>query len=659
MNVYQVDDLLIDVRTRRVTRRELTLDITERSFDLLVALARAAPHLVSTQELMDCVWPGVIVGSETVTQRIKLLRQGLGDSADRPRYVAAVRGHGYRMVAAVTALATLPVPAPAPAPKVHGALRWIPVALTLALLIGAGGAWWGFEHRGGAQVPRRGGAHEDSSAIPRSSVAVMPFANLTGEPAKDYLGDGMAEELINSLASVPGLKVPARTSAFAYKGRNVDIRRIAQDLGVATILEGSVRSAGQQLRVSARLVDAISGYQIWSQDYDRPSADIFKLQDDLAGQIVQALRGYVNADLTVPPERMPPSKDVQAYELYLQARSVSRGTPASQRQATLLLDQALVRDPDFANALGMRAVGHAGDVALGGAPAPLLQDAQRDATRALALNPRSAEANTAQELIYALQGNWVEAEASFRAAMVTGASDPILRTFHDTILSRPVGRLQQALADLNETYRLAPADGFTVHEIALTDSLLGRDAEAVRLSNLSEAIGGDGSPAHADVFLLRARAAARAGRYTEAAGNATQALPEPLREGAGGQAIRAFYTALAAPRQRTAALQAVQRFVPTLKTSILEGRTRMFFVDALVMLGAPDAAYELAMWCVDQRPRMPGSIEWSDVWMPEMRSFRTDPRFQTFVTRLNLMDYWKQFGPPDNCELKDGKISCR
>src|SRR6185437_3438353 len=126
------------------------------------------------------------------------------------------------------------------------------------------------------------------SAAADSSIAVMPFANLTGDASKDYIADGIAEELINALDRVPGLRVPARTSTFVYKGHNADIRRIAQDLNVATVLEGSLRTAGERLRVSARLVDARTGFPIWTQTFDRQATDLFRLQDDLAGQIVTA-----------------------------------------------------------------------------------------------------------------------------------------------------------------------------------------------------------------------------------------------------------------------------------------------------------------------------------------------------------------------------------
>jgi TolB-like protein len=132
------------------------------------------------------------------------------------------------------------------------------------------------------------------AATPAASVAVVPFANLTGEPSKEYFSDGMAEELINALANVPGLKVASRISSFAYKGRNTDIRQIARDLGVATILEGSVRSAGERIRVAVQLVNAQTGFHLWSQSYDRKYADIFKLPDDLGSEIVAALRITMN-----------------------------------------------------------------------------------------------------------------------------------------------------------------------------------------------------------------------------------------------------------------------------------------------------------------------------------------------------------------------------
>jgi TolB-like protein len=174
-------------------------------------------------------------------------------------------------------------------------------------------------------------------AAPRTAIAVMPFANLTGDASKDYLGDGMAEELINTLTKVHGLTVPARTSSFAYKGRNINIRDIAKDLQVGTIVEGSVREAGQRIRITAQLINAQDGLHLWSETYDEQLTDLFKLQDKLAREIALALQpklGGVGWAVT----RAPPTQDVEAYLLYSQAVSlVDRITPPNISRALELL----------------------------------------------------------------------------------------------------------------------------------------------------------------------------------------------------------------------------------------------------------------------------------------------------------------------------------
>ncbi|HEY6456778.1 MAG TPA: winged helix-turn-helix domain-containing protein [Steroidobacteraceae bacterium] len=681
-NVYEVGDLLIDVGVRRVTRNGVDLEIAGRSFDLLLALVRAAPNLMSTQELMDGVWPTVVIGAETVTQRIMRLRQSLGDSAESPHYIVALRGHGYRMAAAVRAKAVgapslspswveAPVSPPAaaaaaiscalpsgpPAQSIPKINRWIPVLLILTLVAGASGVWWGLERRTDGQVAASIKARPSSAAVPRSSVAVMPFANLTGDPAKGYLGDGMAEELINTLAQVPRLKVPARTSTFSYKGRDVDIRRIAQDLNVATILEGSVRSTGERLRVSARLVDAASGYQIWSQDYDRQSADIFRLQDDLAGQIVQALRTHLNVDLPTPV-RAPPTQDVEAYRLFLQAVGIVKGTPSSLHLALPLIDQALTRDPNFAAALAARADFRTGLALLGGAPPGTIDDAQADAERALVLSPGLARAHSVLAMIHFVRGAWIQAEMSYEAALAADRADPGIHASYSFILLASMGRLQQAQAQASEAYHLAPADPFIETVLSGADSDLGLDAEAGRLMKLATEIG---RPRLGQELLVDANAAARKGNYEEAAARAPGALPTALRDAGGGQALKLFYAALANPMKTAAARQSLQALIPQLRSETIDARISSFFVVALARLGALDAAYELANGLVanGMRLRVPTlSLNLSALWAPEMRAFRQDRRFQVLVTRLKLIDYWKQFGPPDNCELMDGKLMC-
>ena len=682
---YRVGDLLIDMRLRRVTRDGTDLGIVGKSFELLVTLARAAPRVVPTEELMERVWPGVVVNPETVTQRVKLLRRSLADDAENPRYLVVLRGYGYRMAMAVEIVEALPDPAVptrsataaqatsvavplAPAASPDGrwtiTLRAVPALLALALLLSAvaGVTWQGLSQR--SALPRPAEARIPSlSAVPRPSVAVLPFVNLTGSPAKDYVGDGMAEELINSLARVSGLKVPARTSTFAYKGRNADVRQIAGDLGVATVLEGSVRSAGEHLRIGVRLVDAANGYQIWSQDYDRQFTDIFRLQDDVAAQIVQALRGYMNTELPAPSRRTFLTRDVQAYDLFLQAKEVFRGTPTTAAKAIAFIDQALARDPDFADALAQRAALRAMPVFTGArGSASVLEEVDRDAARALALDPSSPEGHATQEMVQALNWRWLEAERSYRATLVLGANDPYFRDFHSTWLLRPAGQLRQDESELIASYQLAPAHGYTLHELAVTESLLGHDAEAVHYVELFHELAANGAPVDGFDALPYARRALRARRYPEAAKWMTLALSEPLRAAGGTAAIRALCVALANPTRRQAADRALRSFIPHLLVSDDDDRIKMFFVDALVTVDDLDEAYAMMRQFLDQHVQATGSggLEWSEIWAPEMRTFRQDPRFVALVSRMNLPAYWKVYGPPDACEVSSGTpLECR
>jgi TolB-like protein/Tfp pilus assembly protein PilF len=605
---YRADDPVIDARVRQVTRDGRNIGISGLTFDLLMVLVRAAPALVSADSLIEQVWRGVVVSPETVTQRIKLLRQALGDSAEEPRYVVGQRGRGYRL-----AVSAVPLPArPQPNPEAVSA---------------------------------------------PGSVAVMPFANLTGDPANDYLGDGLADELITALGQVPGLNVPARTSSFAYKGHQSDVRRIGEELSVSMVLEGSLSIAEPEYRIGIRLVDAGTGFQIWATAYQWQFSGIFKLQDELAQEIVRVLRGRFGLGLREPSQRLLPTQDSRAYRLYLQARTIARGTDESNRRAMALFDEALSLDPDFADALAYRAILMAGGAFLGREPLDLLDRARADATRALMFRPALAAAHTALGMICSTRANWLEAAAYFKVAFESSRKDPFVRNLFNLSVLRPMGHLRQALSELEESYSLAPADGFTTHELSLTNSLLGRDAEALRYAELTQAL--SGMAPHWDIMLVHTRAAARAGRYEEAAEYAVEAVREPVRRLGGAQAMRAVYAAFADPLKVADARDALQNLMARLNTIAVDGRTKMFFVAAFVGLDANDHAFALANQLLDLSANALGRIDWSELWTPELAAFRRDARFQQLVSRIGCLNYWRQYGTPDGCELHNGVLLCR
>jgi serine/threonine protein kinase/tetratricopeptide (TPR) repeat protein len=256
----------------------------------------------------------------------------------------------------------------------------------------------------------------------RPSIAVLPFANMGGAEENEYFSDGLAEEIINFLAQIPALKVTARTSAFAFKGKTEDIRKIADALGVTTILEGSVRRSGSRIRVTAQLINAQDGYHLWSQRYDREMADLFDLQDEIAQAIVSALRVKLSG-AHAPFEQYKPSPP--AYEALLKARHYQRTAVAEfRRRAKECYEQAIALDPKFALAQCEYGIYFLSQAAAGALPAkhafPMVRS---QAEKALELDPSLPEGEAMMGVVAAsLDYDWKEAARRFRLAM---ARDPV------------------------------------------------------------------------------------------------------------------------------------------------------------------------------------------------------------------------------------------
>jgi TolB-like protein/DNA-binding winged helix-turn-helix (wHTH) protein len=269
---------------------------------LLLCLAERPGEVVSTDELLNQVWSGVIVTPDSIYQAVASLRRLLDDDAKQPTYIATVPRLGYRLVATVGPWPDQSIaqtdasrasngghPSPAATdPQTSGPRRVLPwvsgAALCLALV---------------AAFLFRGKATNDPSPVTatplQKSIAVLPFLDLTDDMNHEPFADGMTEELIDRLSKVPGFKVPGPTSSFYFKGKQIPVAEIARTLAVAYLLDGSVRKSGDRLRVAARLIRADNGYVVWSETYDRPVDDVLMVQDDIAGQATKALRASLEA----------------------------------------------------------------------------------------------------------------------------------------------------------------------------------------------------------------------------------------------------------------------------------------------------------------------------------------------------------------------------
>lgn len=667
------------------------MHVPPKVLETLIYLVERRGELVEKEALMQAIWPRVAVEDNNLDRNISTLRRILGEKAGENRFIVTVPGRGYRFVAAVTKVAGEHAPAVAagaasaanpivvhpaascetPAiayastapPATQPRLARLPVAaMSVALALAAILVWSvGKQLLNGvvsvqrAARPTAAERTTDEGAVPRASVAVMPLANRTGDPSLRYLGDGIADELIYALGRVKGLTVPARTSSFAYRDRDVDVREIASALGVATVLEGSVQRAGDAVRVIVRLVDAHTGFHIWSQRYDRRADDLLGLQAELASEVVQSLSPSRQAGaIGAGPVR--PTTSAQAYRLFLEANALVGASDRNLRAALALYDEALVLDPAFARALAARAAARLVLVSHSSVGLADLNEAERDARAALAIDADVASAHAALGNVLRARGEWLQAETAYQTALATSADDPMILGGHHVILGL-TGRARAGLEEAETAYRLAPLALPTIAWRAMTYSLTWKDEMAGREAALGRSLG---APADAGALpFVLAAAAERQGRYADAAAHLVRYLPAEARA-AGAGAIASTYEAAANPAKRPAALTALRDLASNVPFGVMEQRRWSLLLWLYTRAGNLDEAYAAGHRALDEaaRSRSIGS-SWFVIWFPSMRPFRQDSRFQAFAERLNLVAYWEVYGPPDGCALEKGKIACR
>jgi transcriptional activator of cad operon len=282
--MLRIGEWYVNPASSEISRDGESVRVEARTMRLLLCLADHVGEVVSIDDLIANVWSGVHVSQDSVYQAVTSLRRMLRDDPKQPAYIETVPRLGYRMVAKVTPWTNEARPKPT---RVNMRLVAAALALCLALI-----AVFGFLARGKI-FGRNHSAF--ASSQPQTSIAVLPFLDLTEGMSQEEFADGMTEELIDKLSKVPGMRVPSATSSFFFRGKQIAPADIAKTLGVAYVLDGSVRKSGARLRVATRLVRADSGYVIWSETYDRPFNDILMVQDDIAGEVTKALRASIES----------------------------------------------------------------------------------------------------------------------------------------------------------------------------------------------------------------------------------------------------------------------------------------------------------------------------------------------------------------------------
>jgi TolB-like protein/Tfp pilus assembly protein PilF len=571
--VYQFGDFHLDAGKRLLLGRDGTpVSLTPKAYDTLAYLVEHVGTVLDKDELMRAVWPDTAVEENNLTQNISLLRRVLGEGRGDHRYIATVPSRGYQFVAKVRMAAT---------------------------------------NRG--------------KSAKESSIAVLPFVNVSGDPDYEYFSDGLAEELINALSRLEGVQVVARTSAFSFKGRQADVREIAEKLGVTLVLEGSVRRSGNRLRVIAQLINADDGCHLWSERYDREMEmrDIFEVQDEITLAVVDALKLKLTGGERSGVLRHH-TENVKAHELYLKGRfQLFRMSPSGIQSGMAYLQQAIEADPSDAHAqVGLAHAYRMYALSLEMPPNEVLPKAKAAAEKAIELDRTLAEAHAVLAFnIFWYEWAWGTAEKHFRRALELNPSSADAHWMYAHLRSN-TGRHAEALSEIAHARELDPLSGlmnamegqFLLHA-GRTDDALTRLQEALELDPNSRV-------AH----LFAASACIEKGLFTQAVAEARAS--SALSPGSSqAVAFEAFANAKLGKRtEARAALDQVlqvsgERFVPPYHIAII--------------YNGLDETAEALTWLERGFAQRDPKMVFLKV-EPKWRNLREDARFVRLLKGMNL-----------------------
>lgn len=475
--IFEFGPFRLDEPNRRLTRGGDCVALAPHAFDALLLLVDHAGELVTRKKLIEELWPDVVVEESNLNWHIGAVRKALGEAPDH--YIETARGRGYRFRAPVRVIDGANDDKPVPVPARRG---WRAVAAAAFVLAIGGAAWFGFR---------------PSAAVPAAkSIAVLPFANLSTDPANRYFAGGVREEILTRLVAIRDLRVISSTTAARYPAAPADLPAIADRLGADAVLEGSVQKAGGRIRINVQLIDARTDKHLWARSFDRPADKIF----DVETEVAQSVAGALEANLTPAEARRiakAPTANQTAYEAYLKANHyLNEFNKTLDRQAlqkTVELAHRAVRlDPKFAPGWSLLALAylklqaHAGDAEAAARLAialdPELASAHErlalalatrgdvvaaigEATEAVRLEPQSAYLHYGLGLIMARAGRWEESVDAYRHAVALAPQESFMRLGLAQSLAA-LRRYDEARDGLKLALAADPADAFSARRLA-------------------------------------------------------------------------------------------------------------------------------------------------------------------------------------------------
>lgn len=574
-HIFRFGAYEFDVVTGVLRKSGIRLSLRPQATELLRLLLSEAGKTITRERIVENLWGGdVTVDFEHGINRcIGELRAVLADDVEKPRYIRTMARRGYCFIKPVSIAGDEP-----PTPR--------------------------------SETPAK------KTAEVLDSLVALPFVNLSGEVSDDYFSDGLTEEIINVLAQIPHLRVIARTSAFAFKGKNEDIRNIASTLGAQYVVEGSLRRAGANIRITVQLIRALDGVHILSKRYDHELKDVFRVQDDVAQDVAHLLQ----VQFHLRPVYVP---GFAAYEAFLEGRyHLLRFSPEGFRKAFRCFERAALLDPHYCRPLvGIASYWESMAMEYVGRPVDLLPRALEAASRAVALDDGDAEAHSALGSSLAmLEYRWTTARRHFERACELSLSSGV-RLYYASWFLLPQGRLEDALEQSEGVVKLDPL--LLIGHCLKTSVLVAmRDYEAAALPCLRAL---EINPEFAYALRLLAIVRACQGRFGEALKLAQQMMERRGRDPIGLDAL-GIVSALAG--DRTTAYDVIDNLRKSPSGS--NGPSRLASIYGI--LGDREKALESLEYGVEVRdPRL--------LWMrnlPWFDSIRSHPRYTALLRAMNL-----------------------
>ncbi len=639
----QIGTRLVDFDALTISGPEGTLSLEPKVMAVLQVLVAEAPSVVTRDVLVERVWGGESGGDESLSRAISLLRKAFGDQRGQHGHIETIPRRGYRLVARVDVPFEGAEHGPGTTSPGGSTYRWPGLALIALLVIGL--IVWTAMPAPESVPPAPDSAQAAPPPAPADrSIAVLPFSDLSPAGDQGYFADGLAEEILNALAGVRELKVAGRTSSFAYRDRDVDVRTVGTSLGVRHVLEGSVRKEGNELRITAQLVRTDDGFHSWSRSFDGSVDRVFDFQEEIAQDIARAL------EVTLSPDdvgRLAPAltSSQAAYDAFLQGRSIARRFgPEEKLRAAELLEQAVTLDPDFAHAWAELARTELFvPVSNPDRPlAPHLARAREAADRALTLDPELAIGHYVRGLIHESEADYAAAMDAIATAHRLEPQNPFIAIRYGYYLAL-LGQLELGVEMMSQGLRLDPTDAAGVANLGYIKLTLGDLNEAERLIRRAYDLGFKPAGGMLSAVLQkqgrvdesmavwREYGAAVTGRY--------------LPEFEAPEAWATFGDALQG-RNADAREWAIDVFRDYFSQA--DSRTNTYRLYTLVQLGEPAEAMRLLL--ESPYPINAGFVAsiWQDIH--GFPALRQHPDFPDFARDIGLVNAWDSYGWPPQCE---------